>query len=102
MKRRDIGGTMVTVDATSFTSEMEHDGGTVSLWENGPREVYGPHSHSHSYRKVVCCLEGSIVFHLAAGDVELVAGDRLALDEGARHSATVGVKGCRCAEARFS
>ena len=36
------------------------------------------------------CLEGSIVFHTRDGDVVLASGDRLDLDPGTEHAATVG------------
>jgi len=67
------------------------------FWGNGPGDRYG--RHSHDYRKVLFCLAGSIVFHTDDGDVELLAGDRLDLDPGTAHSATVGPEGCECVEA---
>jgi cupin superfamily acireductone dioxygenase involved in methionine salvage len=48
---------------------------------------------------VLFCLSGSIVFHTREGDVELTAGDRLDLDSGTEHAATVGPAGCECVEA---
>jgi Cupin domain len=66
-------------------------------WGNGPGDAYG--WHAHGYRKVLFCLEGSIVFHTDDGDVELDAGDRLDLPPGTRHAATVGPSGCACVEA---
>ncbi len=45
------------------------------------------------------CLAGSIVFHTDEGDIELTAGDRLDLEPGTSHSATVGPEGCECVEA---
>jgi quercetin dioxygenase-like cupin family protein len=68
----------------------------VTTWSNGPGDRYD--AHHHAYRKTLRCVEGSIVFHLAAGDVELVAGDELVIDAGTEHSATVGPDGVRCAE----
>ena len=68
-----------------------------SSWSNGPLETYG--SHGHAYHKVLFCLSGSITFHTDAGDIELGAGDRLDLEPGTAHSATVGPRGCRCIEA---
>ena len=67
------------------------------FWGNGPGDRYG--RHDHDYRKVVFCLRGSIVFHTGEGDLELRAGDRLDLDPGTAHSATVGPDGCECVEA---
>lgn len=84
-----------------FRDEMERAAtASLSVWSNGPGDVYAP--HSHDYRKVLACLEGSIVFHLPGGDVALSPGDRTVIARGTRHSATVGPDGVRCAEARFS
>lgn len=66
-------------------------------WTNGSGERYG--WHRHDFRKVLFCLEGSITFHTDDGDVELRAGDRLELDPGTSHAATVGPSGCACIEA---
>lgn len=66
-------------------------------WANAPGDTYGP--HAHDYHKVLYCLDGSIVFHLDSRDVELTAGDRLDLEPGTRHGATVGSDGCACVEA---
>lgn len=66
-------------------------------WANGPGDRYA--WHEHGFRKVLYCLEGSIVFHTDHGDVALEAGDRLDLDPGTRHAATVGPQGCTCIEA---
>jgi hypothetical protein len=63
-------------------------------WGDGPGDTYG--RHSHRYHKVLFCLDGSITFHLNEGDVELRAGDRLDLDPGTEHAATVGPQGCSC------
>jgi hypothetical protein len=66
-------------------------------WSNGPGDTYG--RHEHAYHKVLFCLGGSIVFHTDDGDVGLVAGDRLDLEPGTPHAATVGSEGCACVEA---
>ena len=66
-------------------------------WGNGPGDTYGWHSHDH--HKVLFCLDGSIVFHTEEGDLEMVAGDRLDVEPGTSHAATVGPSGCRCVEA---
>ena len=66
-------------------------------WGNGPGDRYG--RHEHAYHKVLFCLNGSIVFHTDEGDVELTAGDRLDLEPGTAHAATVGPDGCTCIEA---
>ena len=46
----------------SFVEEMRAGGHPVSEWSNGPGCTYA--THSHSYKKLLCCLEGSIVFHV--------------------------------------
>lgn len=66
-------------------------------WGNDAGDTYG--RHDHAYHKVLFCLAGSIVFHTDDGDLELRAGDRLDLEPGTAHAATVGPGGCRCVEA---
>lgn len=66
-------------------------------WDNSAGDTYG--RHSHTYHKVLFCLDGSVVFHLSQGDVPLEAGDRLDLEPGTDHAATVGPAGCSCVEA---
>jgi hypothetical protein len=66
-------------------------------WSNGPGDRYG--RHEHPFHKVLFCLAGSIVFHTDDGDAELGAGDRLDLEPGTPHAATVGPNGCVCIEA---
>lgn len=86
------------MDTSSFVEEMSAEGHTVREWANGPGDTYS--AHSHPYRKVLCCLAGSIVFHLPDGDESLSPGDRLVVEPGVEHSATVGDSGVRCAEAQ--
>jgi quercetin dioxygenase-like cupin family protein len=66
-------------------------------WSNGPGDRYG--WHSHDFHKVLYCVRGSIVFHTRDGDRTLQAGDRLDLEPGAEHAATVGPDGVECLEA---
>ena len=66
-------------------------------WGNGPGDTYG--RHAHGYHKVLFCLSGSIVFHIDDDDVELRVGDRLDLEPGTEHAATVGPDGVECVEA---
>lgn len=42
--------------------------------------------------------EGSIVFHTRDGDIELSSGDRLDVEPGTEHAATVGSEGVTCVE----
>jgi quercetin dioxygenase-like cupin family protein len=66
-------------------------------WSNSPGDRYD--RHDHAFHKVLFCLSGSIVFRTADGDLELTAGDRLDLEPGTSHGATVGPRGCACVEA---
>ncbi|MGD2102272.1 MAG: AraC family ligand binding domain-containing protein [Acidimicrobiia bacterium] len=66
-------------------------------WSNGPGYEYG--EHRHPYHKVLICIEGSIIFHTADGDVAMSPGDRLDLPPETSHSATVGDTGVTCMEA---
>ena len=69
-------------------------------WSNAPGDRYAP--HSHSYEKVLYCVEGSIAFVLEAEgrQLDLNAGDRMVLPAGTIHSAIVGPAGCTCIEGR--
>ncbi len=82
---------------TEFINEMRAKGWPVSTWSNAPGDRYAV--HTHGYKKILCCLQGSIVFHTDQGDLALKAGDRMELEAGTVHSATVGKDGTRCAEA---
>ena len=66
-------------------------------WGNGPGDTYG--WHTLSYTKVLYCVTGSIVFHTREGDFALEPGDRLEVDPGTEHAATVGADGVLCLEA---
>jgi quercetin dioxygenase-like cupin family protein len=48
---------------------------------------------------VLFCQEGGIVFHTSDGDLELRPGDRLDIEPGTPHAATVGADGVTCVEA---
>lgn len=90
----------MTPHERAFRDEMARNGAaSVTVWGNAPGDAYP--SHAHDYRKLLCCLEGSIVFHLPDGDVSLRPGDRMVVEPGLRHSACVGSDGVRCAEAHF-
>ena len=66
-------------------------------WSNGPGDTYG--WHEHEYHKVLYCLSGAIDFHTREGDFALEAGDRLDIEPGTQHAATVGPDGVSCMEA---
>jgi quercetin dioxygenase-like cupin family protein len=70
-------------------------------WSNGPGDRYA--AHSHSYEKVLYCVDGSITFILEAQDgkrIDLKVGDRMVLPAGTVHSAVVGQGGCTCIEGK--
>ncbi|MGH2682282.1 MAG: cupin domain-containing protein [Actinomycetota bacterium] len=67
-------------------------------WSNAPGDTYG--WHDHPYHKVLFCAEGRIVTR--DGDVELESGDRLDIEPGTEHAATVGPQGVACVEASRS
>ena len=111
-------------DAEALLGELRASGREYVVWGNGPGDTYAV--HTHSYRKHLVCLSGSIRFTLpqtgeiclapteptagAAGNaptttgeaVELTAGDALDLPAGTAHGAIVGPHGVRCAEAHIS
>jgi uncharacterized protein YjlB len=84
---------------------LQKEGLLPYTWSNGPHESYTV--HSHSYRKVLYCLRGSISFTMpdyraedgSALTIHLAPGDCLLLPRGVRHSALVGPDGVTCLEA---
>jgi quercetin dioxygenase-like cupin family protein len=77
---------------------MRADGLSPRRWGNAPGDTYG--WHEHGYHKILYCLSGSIVFHTRTdGDLELRPGDRLDIEPGTAHAATVGSAGVECVEA---
>ena len=78
-------------------SRFRDEGVSPRAWGNAPGDTY--EWHEHGYHKELYCVEGSIVFHTHDGDFELEAGDRLDVEPGTQHAATVGPSGCRCVEA---
>lgn len=69
-------------------------------WGNAPNDTYG--WHTHDYHKVLYCVSGGITFHTAEGDFPLAPGDRLDVEPGTPHAATVGPEGVRCLESAHS
>ncbi len=77
---------------------MRSEGLEPERWGNAPGYEYG--WHEHGYHKVLYCVSGSIVFHTRTdGDLELHPGDRLDVEPGTEHAATVGGDGVECVEA---
>ncbi len=82
-------------------SRLRREASGCYSWSNGPGDRYAP--HSHTYEKVLYCVDGSITFVLESEDakrIELRAGDRMVLPPGAIHSAVVGPAGCTCIEGK--
>jgi quercetin dioxygenase-like cupin family protein len=73
------------------------EGLTPRWWSN--EAGYRYEWHEHPYHKVLYCAAGSIVFHTDAGDLSLAPGDRLDVEAGTAHAATVGPGGVECVEA---
>lgn len=73
------------------------EGLTPQRWSNSAGDTYD--WHRHDYHKVLVCVSGSIVFHTHEGDFELGPGDRLDVEPGTDHAATVGPDGVECIEA---
>lgn len=84
-------------DRATIESRFRDEGLSPHGWGNAPGDRYG--RHAHDYHKVLYCVSGSIVFHTADGDVELGPGDRLDVEPGTEHGATVGPDGVECMEA---
>ncbi len=78
-------------------ARFEEEGLFPHEWGNGPDDRY--EWHSHTYHKVLYCVSGSIVFHTHERDLELEPGDRMEIDPGTEHGATVGPGGVKCMEA---
>lgn len=84
-------------DRETIEERFRDEGLSAHGWGNGPGDRYG--SHSHGYDKVLYCVAGGIVFHTDDGDLELGPGDRLDVEAGTDHAATVGPGGVECLEA---
>jgi quercetin dioxygenase-like cupin family protein len=84
-------------DRAEIESRVRDEGLSPHGWGNAPGDTYG--RHAHEYDKVLYCVSGGITFHTDAGDFDLKPGDRLEVDAGTSHSATVGPEGVECMEA---
>ncbi len=87
------------MNGDGFVEQMRAAGHPVSVWENGAGYSYA--THSHPYKKVLCCLQGSITFRTDNAEIQLAEGDRMTLESHVSHSAVVGPSGVRCAEAHL-
>jgi quercetin dioxygenase-like cupin family protein len=79
-------------------AKLKTEAGGCYSWSNGPGDRYA--AHSHSFEKVLYCVDGSITFVLESDGkrLELEPGDRMVLPAGTVHSAVVGAAGCTCIE----
>ena len=84
-------------DAEAIEERFRSEGLDPHSWGNAAGDTYG--WHQHDYHKVLYCVRGGITFHGRDGDVTLTAGDRLEIDAGTEHAATVGAEGVECMEA---
>jgi quercetin dioxygenase-like cupin family protein len=92
VRRQDAPG------EAGISKRFQDEGLSPHRWGNGPGDTYG--WHQHPYHKVLYCVRGSIAFHARDGeDVELGPGDRLDIEPGTEHAATVGPEGVECMEA---
>lgn len=65
-------------------------------FRNAPGDTYPRHEHPR--HKILYCVTGSITFHTDEGDTSMSSGDRIDLDPGTPHAATVGDAGVVCTE----
>ena len=87
---------------------MQQEGLSPYIWSNGPNYSYTV--HTHSYQKVLYCVQGSIRFILHSQStksgqdtsLDLSPGDGMILPAGIPHSAQVGPEGVTCLEAACS
>jgi quercetin dioxygenase-like cupin family protein len=85
---------------SELMEKLKAEAGGCYSWSNGPHDRYAP--HSHSYEKVLYCLDGSITFVLEKTGERLLLnpGDRMVLPPKTVHSAEVGPAGVTCIEGR--
>ena len=88
----------MSAPADDLMARLRAEAEGCHAWSNGPRDRYA--EHTHSYEKVLYCVEGSITFELRDRDIELGPGDRMVLPAGTPHGAVVGSRGCTCIEGR--
>ncbi|HEX2088659.1 MAG TPA: cupin domain-containing protein [Actinomycetota bacterium] len=91
---------LVPGDAPTMETIQERfraEGLSPHSWGNAPGDTYG--WHRHDYDKVLYCVRGAITFHGRDGDYSLAPGDRLEIQAGTDHAATVGPEGVECMEA---
>ena len=92
---RSVPGDAADIEA--IEERFRAEGLSPHAWGNPPRDTYG--WHRHDYDKVLYCVSGRITFHGRDGDYSLAPGDRLEIEAGTDHAATVGPEGVECMEA---
>ena len=90
-------GDLTSPSRNAVRRRLEGEGLRPYSWSNGPGDHYA--DHSHLYRKILYCVEGSIVFHVDGESVTLAPGDRLEIEPHTMHAADVGPQGVVCMEA---
>ena len=88
----------MSAPADDLMARLRAEAEGCHAWSNGPGDRYA--EHTHSYEKVLYCVEGSITFMLAGRELRLEPGDRMVLPAGTVHGAVVGPNGCSCIEGR--
>lgn len=80
-----------TVDRHAAARELAADGLDVLVWEDAPGVHYP--EHAHPAREVRHVLSGTMTMGCSGAVHELGPGDRIELDPGESHWATVGAEG---------
>ena len=73
-----------------FTEEGFAD---VYVWEDGPGAHYPEHVHETDNAHAI--LSGEMVMRMKGAEKTLHIGDRIDIPAHTKHSATMGVEGCR-------
>jgi mannose-6-phosphate isomerase-like protein (cupin superfamily) len=93
--------TLVGRDAASGDDAIRRrfadEGLHPSFWTSAPVAEFGVHSHPRA--KLLYCVRGSITFLAGGSAFPMAAGDRIEIDAGTDHAASVGLDGVECAEA---
>jgi quercetin dioxygenase-like cupin family protein len=80
-----------SVDKKRLTDSMRGEGLDVTEWRDDPGSTYPEHSHQH--REVRVVLTGQMTVSAGGRSFVLSPGDRIDLDAGEPHGATVGSSG---------
>jgi len=97
MAARVVKSDVEPPDRGRIEARYEEEGLRPHAWCNSSGHRFS--WHSHGFAKVLYCVTGSIIFHTREGDFALEPGDRLEVDPGTEHAATVGDDGVLCLEA---